>query len=329
MTVSFDRAALVLILAAIIDYLIGDPRGWLHPVQVTGWFIFYVTELTLKFCQQKWLRRFVGICLGIGLIAGSGAIASLIIRGSNLLAPWLSLVLEIIMLASCFAGKSLRDAAVDVLQPLWAKDLATARSKISQYVGRDTANLSEQEILRATLETVAENTIDGVTAPLFYAIIGAFLPGVGSVPLAIAYKAASTLDSSIGYLREPYIDIGWFSAQLEDRLTWFPCRLTVLTLGLLSGKPRRVWQICQRDGVKDPSPNSGWSEAVFAAILGVQLGGENIYAGVVKNKPLLGDAIDEITPAKVESALVLMRYCFLIWLAIGLVGRILIRIVIL
>lgn len=320
MTVGFDRAALVLILAAILDRLIGDPWGWLHPVQVMGSVISIVTKITFKFCQQKWLRRAIGIFLGIGLIIGSAAISWLIISFCNTIASWLGLIVEIIMLASCFAGKSLRDAAVDVLQSLCTESLEIARSKLSQYVGRDTANLSKLDILRATLETVAENTIDGVTSPLFYAILGAFIPGVGSVPLAMAYKAASTLDSSIGYLREPYTDIGWFSAKLEDVLTWFPCRLTVLTLALLSGKPIQVWQITRRDGVKDPSPNSGWSEAVFAAILGVQLGGENSYAGVVKQKPLLGDNLEVITPAKVESALNLMRYCFLVWLVFGSIG---------
>jgi adenosylcobinamide-phosphate synthase len=317
MTLNIDPDVVVLLFAAIIDYLIGDPWGWLHPVRVMGWVISFVTEKTIKYCQKKWLRRAIGIGLGLGLILGSGAIVYLIIQIFSKLNHWLSLFVEIIILASCFAGKSLRDAALDVLQPLCKKDLETARSKLSLYVGRDTANLSEKEILRAVLETVAENTTDGVTAPLFYGILGAFLPGMESASLAIAYKAASTLDSTIGYLKEPYIDIGWFSAQLEDRLTWLPCRLTVLTLALLSGKPKQVLYICDRDGSKDPSPNSGWSEAVFAAILGVQLGGDNVYGGIVKKKPLLGDSIEEITPAKVESALRLMRHCFLIWLAIA------------
>ena len=119
----------------------------------------------------------------------------------------------------------------------------------------------------------------------------------------------------VGYRREPYTDLGWFSARLEDYLTWLPCRLTVITLCLLSGKPLRVWAIASRDGVKDPSPNSGWSEAAYAAILGVQLGGKNIYQGVVKEKPLLGDGLEPITVAKIEAALNLTRYCFLTWLA--------------
>ncbi|MGH2412651.1 MAG: cobalamin biosynthesis protein CobD/CbiB, partial [Microcystaceae cyanobacterium] len=147
----------------------------------------------------------------------------------------------------------------------------------------------------------------------------------GSVPLALAYKAASTLDSMIGYRQEPYTDLGWFSAQLEDYLTWLPCRLTVLTLALISGNPQYVLQICRRDANKDPSPNSGWSECVYAAILGVQLGGTNIYSGVVQQKPLLGDGIDPITPDKIYQALALTRNCCLIWLGLALVGFVLIN----
>ncbi len=316
----YERAAVVLGLAAIWDYAIGDPRNWLHPVQVMGWAIGHFTQLTLNFCQKKWQRRLSGIILGLGLIIGTGSIAWLTVRGSRRINPWLEIGIEIILLASCLAGKSLRQAAEDVLKPLSEKELATARSRLSLYVGRDTENLSESEIRRAIVETVAENAVDGVTAPLFYAIVGAFLPGIGSVPLALSYKAASTLDSTIGYRREPYTDLGWFSAQLEDRLTWLPCRLTVLTLAWLSGKPRRVLALCRRDAWRDPSPNSGWSECVYAAILGVQLGGINIYQGVVKEKPLLGDPINPISEATIKRALQLTRHCCLVWLAIAILS---------
>lgn len=323
----YERAALVLILAAIWDYAIGDPRNWLHPVQVMGWLIEHFTRLTINFCQKKRQRRLSGIILGLGLIIGSGFFACLTIEGLRKINPWLAMGVEIILLASCLAGKSLRQAARDVLEPLSEKELETARSRLSLYVGRDTENLSESEIKRAILETVAENAVDGITAPLFYAILGAFLPGIGSVPIALAYKAASTLDSTIGYRREPYTDLGWFSAQLEDRLTWLPCRLTVLTLAWLSGKPQRVFAICRRDARRDPSPNSGWSECVYAAILGVQLGGINIYKGVVKEKPLLGDAINPISEASIERALQLTRCCFLIWLAIAIFSLLAFRLI--
>ena len=311
-------ATAVLLLAAALDYIIGDPWGWPHPVRVMGWIISHFTQFVLKQWTSQSKRRLAGIVLGVGLIIGSELAGWSIIQVATWVHPLVSVVVEGVLLASCFAGRSLRMAADDVLQPLIAGQLTQARSKLSQYVGRDTEKLDESEILRAVLETVTENATDGVTAPLFYAIVGAFVPGVGSAPLALAYKAASTLDSMIGYWNEPYTDLGWFSAQLEDRLTWLPCRLTVITLALLSGKPQQVWNLCLRDASKDPSPNSGWSECTYAAILGVQLGGTNWYQGVAKDKPFLGDPFDPITPAKIDQALELTRYCFLIWLGLAI-----------
>ena len=314
-----SSSGLILLLAAVEDYLIGDPWGWLHPVQVMGWAIQKLSDLMLKFLDSPRSRRLAGIFLGLILIVGSGFIGWAIVWSLPKVHPLLGNAIEIVLLASCFAGKSLRVAVKDVLDAIAQEDLIEARLRLSRYVGRDTENLSESEILRALLETVGENAVDGVTAPLFYAILGSFIPGLGVLPLALAYKAASTLDSMVGYRREPYTDLGWFSAQLEDRLTWFPSRLTVLTLSLFSRKPLQVLSICRRDGVKDPSPNSGWSEAVYAAILGVQLGGKNTYQGVVKEKPLLGDDLEPISTDKLDRALNLTRYCFLSWLAIAVI----------
>ena len=315
---TFHKAAAVLLLAAALDYIIGDPWGWPHPVRVMGWVISHFTQFAIKHWKSPLERRWAGIVLGVGLIIGSGLAGWLIVRGASWVHPLVGVAVAGILLASCFAGRSLRTAAVDVLQPLTTGQLAQARSNLSQYVGRDTEKLAEPEILRAVLETVTENATDGVMAPLFYAIVGAFLPGVGSVPLALAYKAASTLDSMVGYRREPYTDLGWFSAKLEDLLTWLPCRLTVITLALLSGKPQEVWRLCLRDANKDPSPNSGWSECAYAAILGVQVGGTNWYQGVAKHKPLLGNPVHPITPEKIYQALRLTRYCFLLWLGIAI-----------
>ena len=308
--------SLILLLAAFEDYLIGDPWGWLHPVQVIGRLIQRFSELALKFCSPGWQRRLAGVVLCLSIVAGTGLCGWLIVFCCTIIYSGLGFTVKTILLASCFAGKSLRMAVQDVLQPLQQNNLSQARSRLSLYVGRDTDSLSQAEILRALLETVAENAVDGVTAPLFYAIVGSF-SSIGSVPLALAYKAASTLDSMIGYLREPYYDLGWFSAQLEDRLTWLPCRLTVVTLSLLSRRPLQVWKICRRDGIKDPSPNSGWSEAAYATILKVRLGGKNTYQGVIKEKPLLGDDIEPISVAKINSAFSLTRYCFLTWLTIA------------
>ncbi|MFP4298656.1 MAG: adenosylcobinamide-phosphate synthase CbiB [Spirulinaceae cyanobacterium] len=308
---------IILIGAAWLDYLIGDPWTWPHPVQVMGWMITRYSEFVLPRFQEKWPRRIVGIILGVGLTGGSAIASWGMVQLAAIIHPIVGILVSAIALASCFAARSLRDAAFDVLQPLQNGDLDTARAKLSLYVGRDTDSLSEAEILRAVLETVAENTTDGMTAPLFYAILGSCIPGVGAIPLCFGYKAASTLDSMVGYRREPYEDLGWFSAQFEDKLTWFPCRLTVLTIALLSGKPGYVISLCRRDAIQDSSPNSGWSECAYAAALGVQMGGKNTYNGIIKEKPLLGAAKQPITPEIINRALRLTRVCLLLWLVIG------------
>lgn len=322
----------VLLVAAILDYLIGDPWGWPHPVQAMGWAINKFIQFALKQWQTPLGQRGAGILLAIGLIFGSGLLDWLIVQGTYLLHPLCGLALESVLLASCFAGRSLRAAALDVLKPLIAGDLAKARSKLSLYVGRDTDNLSESEIMRAVLETVTENATDGVMAPLFYCLVGIAIPVVGrwTIPdgawdailplvsaMPLAYKASSTLDSMVGYKEAPYTYLGWFSAKTEDVLTWLPCRLTVSTLAILSGKPRYVLYLCWRDATKDPSPNSGWSECAYAAVIGVRLGGTNWYRGVSKQKPFLGDPILPITPERIYQALQLTRYCFLIWLVLA------------
>jgi adenosylcobinamide-phosphate synthase len=310
-----DRAALVLLLAAGLDYLIGDPWNWWHPVRVMGWAIGQYCDRTFRWFKTPLALRLAGIGLGLSLILGSAVAGWLLVFVTDRIHIWLGIAAESILLGSCFAGRSLRAAAEDVLGALATGDLVKTRDRLSLYVGRDTQTLSEPEILRAVLETVTENAPDGVLAPLFYAIVGAVIPGVGTVPLALAYKAASTLDSMVGYKEPPYTDLGWFSAKLEDRFTWLPCRLTVLTLALLSGKPRSVWKLCCRDAPQDASPNSGWSECAYAAVLGVQMGGANQYRGVTKHKPLLGEPLHLITSQKIEQALRLTRLCFLLWLS--------------
>jgi adenosylcobinamide-phosphate synthase len=313
---------LIIMIAAFLDYQIGDPKNWLHPVQLMGSIIGRYTQIILTHLKHPYSQKIAGIVLAIGLIFCSGFISGLLIKTITILSiPYplaiiAQMILESVLLASCFAGRSLRDAAVDVLHPLQQGEVIEARQRLSRYVGRDTEHLSVPEIYRAILETVSENATDGVMAPLFYALLGVILSPIGSVPLVLAYKAASTLDSMVGYRELPYTHLGWFSAKLEDILTWFPCRLTVITIAILSGKPRSVWQICQRDAIHDPSPNAGWSECAYAAALGVQLGGINQYRGVIKPKPLLGDSIHEITPAIIHQALRLTRWSFLIWIGL-------------
>ncbi len=310
---------IILLGAAILDYLLGDPWHWLHPVQVMGWVIGGYGDRALKLFKGEMPRRIAGVGLLLVMMIGTGGISWGMIYLAGRLHPVAGTIVSIILLASCMAGRSLRDAAIDVLTPLKAGDLGQARTKLSQYVGRDTADLDEAEILRAVTETVAENAVDGVMGPLFWAIVGAFMP-VGPVVLAMVYKAVSTLDSMVGYKTEDYRYLGAASAHMDDVLTWLPCRLTVLCLAIFSGKPRQVLAICRRDGPKDPSPNSGWSEAAYAAVLGVQLGGINTYGGVVREKPVLGAGGRSLSAEVVYEALRWNRWLFLGWLVGAMVG---------
>ncbi|MBE9112619.1 cobalamin biosynthesis protein [Nodosilinea sp. LEGE 07298] len=307
---------LVLVLAAGLDRLVGDPWGWPHPVQAIGWVIDRASRTVFRLKLSPLAERSLGVLLGLGIIVGSGVAGWGVVYLAQRLHPMVGAGCEVVLLASCLAGRSLRQAAEDVLAPLQAGDIPTARARLALYVGRDTEHLDQPEILRAVLETVSENATDGVLAPLFYALVGALLP-MGSVPVALAYKAASTLDSMVGYREAPYTNLGWFSARFEDGLTWLPCRLTVVTISLLSGQPGHVLRLCRRDADNDPSPNAGWSETAYAAALGVQMGGKNTYRGQVKEKPLLGDAVQPITGDRIFQALALTRRATLLWLAVG------------
>lgn len=308
------------ILAAIADFIVGDPWHWLHPVQVMGWGIQRYQAIAFRYCRGPGSQRLAGIALGIGLPLVSGAIAVGLIWGAQALSPWLGLVVAVVIMASCLAGRSLRQAAADVLSPLSQGQLAQARERLRLYVGRDTHTLSKPEILRAVMETISENATDGVLAPLFYGLVGMVITPAAGAALAIAYKSLSTLDSMIGYRTAPYTHFGWFSARAEDVATWLPCRLTVLTIALLARRPGQVIRLCQRDAAADPSPNAGWSECAYAAALGIQLGGLNTYQGQVRQKPLLGDSLRPLEEHIIQQGLDLTRWACLSWLTLGVIG---------
>ena len=184
-------------------------------------------------------------------------------------------------------SKKSAEAGMEVYRPLAGKK-DEAGLKLSYIVGRDTEKLDESEIVRGTIETVAENTSDGITAPLFWAFIG-------GAPLAMVYRVINTCDSMVGYKNEKYSDFGWASAKLDDVVNWIPSRITGFLM-LLAYRPEKAkikatWKILFRDAKKHPSPNSGWCEAAAAALLGVQLGGVNTYKGIVSNRALMGDPL--------------------------------------
>ena len=179
--------------------------------------------------------------------------------------------------------------------------LERARTQVGHLVGRDTGDLSESEICRAAVESVAENTSDGVVAPMLYGVLF-------GAPGALAYKAVNTLDSMVGYRQPPYADLGWASARLDDLANLAPSRLTMLSTAAISGRPLRTLLTALRYGPLTASPNAGLAEAAFAGALGVKLGGANTYAGVLREGPILGDRRLP-APDDIGRAVRLMRRC--------------------
>ncbi len=272
--------------AYLLDLVIGDPRQIPHPVVIIGKGIDFL-ERHLRNSVAPFIGlRVSGIILTVVTVGATYFVMWAVTEGLQKLNFWLALLANIWFLSTTIAVKGLSDAAIEIYSLLNSGDVAGARSKVGKIVGRDTHSLDESEITRATVETVAENIVDGIIAPLFFAFIG-------GVPLAMAYKAVNTLDSMVGYRNEKYREFGWASARLDDICNFLPARLTGLLLVLtflLTGRPvRRAVRIVLRDAAKHPSPNSGIPEAAVAGALGVRLGGVNYYGGVEYHRAYMGD----------------------------------------
>ncbi len=223
------------------------------------------------------------------IAAGSTA---LVVRLCAALHPSFGIVAAAWLASTTVAAKGLAQAAYRVLRPLQSGDLAVARRRVGEIVGRDTATLGESEIARAAVETVAENTVDACVAPLFFTLLG-------GAPGAMAYRAINTLDSMLGHKNETYVHFGWASARLDDLANWIPARLAGIIIPLaavcVGGNPLRAWQAMIRDARKHPSPNAGLPEAAVAGALGVQLGGLNFYQGVPEHRAVLGERLRPLT----------------------------------
>jgi len=273
----------------ILDQVIGDPRSWPHPVIGIGRGISFL-ERKLNLGSPE-ARRRNGILLTFCIVGGSFLGTWGVVFLANLVHPSLGFALNTYFIFTTLAGKSLLDAGQNVLVPLSKGDLCEARIQLSWLVSRDTTNLSEGEIARGTVETLAENFVDGILSPLFYAALG-------GAPLAMAFKAVSTLDSMVGYKNERYLDFGWFSARTDDWANYVPARLSVPIL-LFAGWLRRMpvnhaYRMWKRDAAGHPSPNGGNPESVVAGLLGIQLGGINIYHGKTHHRAEMGDALHPV-----------------------------------
>lgn len=305
---------MLLALAFLLDAAIGDPRWLPHPVVQMGRLISFLEKrLNQRLRPASLLLR--GSFLAAAVLVTVYAAAALALRLAGLLHPKVQAVLTVVLLATTLAARCLSEAAHSVAKPLAAGDLAGARSAVAMVVGRDTACMGEHETARAAVETVAENTVDGVTAPLFYAL-------AGGAPLALLYKAVNTMDSMLGYKNERFLYFGRAAARLDDLANWLPARLTVpvmlLAAYLLRMDVKAAFASVRRDGRKHPSPNSGLAEALAAGALGVTLGGENSYGGRVSKRPRLFEEGRPAEAADIAAAARLMRVTSALFLVLGL-----------
>ncbi|MEX2300929.1 MAG: adenosylcobinamide-phosphate synthase CbiB [Bryobacterales bacterium] len=276
----------LLVAAFAMDLALGDPRGLPHPVRGIGWLVPRIERAWRKVGDHIG-QRAAGAAFTLTVVAaGAGCVGA-----SLWLASGSAVLLAVVTLYWIYSLLAVRDLDVEacaVIVALQRGDLRAAREKLSRIVGRDTAQLDEQEILRAVIETVGENLNDGVVAPLIYCGIA------GPVGMAV-YKTVNTLDSMVGYKNERYREFGWASARLDDVLNFIPARLSAfliwLAAGLLGLDARRSIRAVIRDASLQPSPNAGFPEAAVAGALRVQLGGMNFYQGRPNAKPPLGEAV--------------------------------------
>ena len=313
----------VLLPTVALDLLLGDPHWMPHPVRWMGRTISSLETLLRRlFPKTPGGERGAGIVLALALPTLFGGGSALILWGLGQVSPWLSWVVQLWFSYQLLAARSLQKESMAVYSPLKAHDLEGARRAVSRIVGRDTQALDETGVAKAAVETVAENTCDGVIAPLIFLFLG-------GLPAGMAYKAVSTLDSMVGYKNDKYRFFGWASARLDDILNFIPARLSGLLLclgaALLPGcSGRRAWTIFWRDRRKHASPNSAHTEAACAGALGVRLAGDASYFGKVVHKPTLGDPVRPVESEDIPRAcrlmyagagLLLLLFAFLpVWL---------------
>lgn len=294
---------LTAIAAFLIDTVIGDPRTKFHPVVLIGKLIALLERIFYQATDSDGKKFVMGSMLVLIVLLVSYDTAAALMHYSYYLPGWGSALVGAFILSFTISPKSLAQAGRDIYALLMAGNLAEARIKVGWIVGRDTEELSEGEIARATVETIAENTVDGVIAPLFFFAIG-------GVPLAVLYRAANTMDSMLGYKNEKYLYFGRAAARLDDALNYIPARITgmlfVVSASLLGFDAGRALETMKRDAQKHPSPNGGYAEATVAGALHIRLGGYNSYFGKKSFRAYMGDAIELTAPKHIVECIRMM-----------------------
>ena len=296
-------AVLPLFAGFVLDCILGDPYSLPHPIRLIGKLISAMEKLARRLFGKHLFAG--GAVMAATVLLVSAGIPSALVILLYRTNVWLGAAAESILCYYMLAARCLRDESMKVHRAFLESDTEKARRAVSMIVGRDTAVLDRNGIIRAAVETVAENTSDGVTAPMFYMALG-------GAPLGFFYKAANTMDSMIGYTNEKYLLLGRFAAKLDDVLNFIPSRLTALLMivsaGMLRFDMKNAWKIWRRDRRNHASPNSAQTEAVCAGALDVRLAGDAYYFGELHKKPFIGDDIRQIENEDIRRANRLM-YC--------------------
>ena len=301
-----------LMIAVILDFIIGDPYPFPHPVKLMGRIINFEEKFIRQIAKSHKGLKIMGllmVCINILL----GFFIPFVLL--KLLHPYKILyhIVNIYLIYTCLAARSLHYEANRVHKAL-DKGIEEGRKRLSYIVGRDTSNLNEEGIIKATVETVSENTSDGVIGPLFYILL------LGA-PGGLAYKFINTMDSMLGYMNERYEFLGYFPAKVDDLLNLLPARLTAIFMNFSSVGRFDIangMRILKRDRRNHKSPNSGYPESATAGLLGIQLGGGNYYHGIYVDKPQIGDRINEVSKEHIKNSVEIMYRTEIVFLIIGI-----------
>ena len=302
------------ILAFFVDTVIGDPRSKCHPVVLIGSLIAGLEKFLYSPEHSSRRQLLAGGFLVVLVLTMSYEI-TLLYEGllrlcHNVYVFYLG---EALLLSFTISPKSLAAAGKEIYDFLLAEDLQQARYKVGWIVGRDTEELSSGEVVRATVETVAENTTDGIISPLFYFFIG-------GLPLAVLYRAVNTMDSMVGYKNERYLYFGRIAARLDDIMNYIPARITsglfLLSTLILRYDFVNAWRMLWRDASKHPSPNGGWAEATVAGALQIRLGGYNSYFGKKHFRAYMGEPIQDLAPIHIMECIRLMYTASILFLLV-------------
>ncbi len=302
-------------LGFLIDCLLGDPIfPWPHPVVLIGKLISRSEKLLRRIFPKSDRGQFLaGTVMAVFVSLLTAALVFAILFGCWMLHPWVYFAVSSLMCWRIFAAKCLKDEAKKVVGKLGREGLEAGRNQVAMLVGRDTENLTEEQVLKATVETVAENTSDGVIAPLFWMMLGGAVGG-------FFYKAINTMDSMVGYKNEKYLYFGRFAAKLDDVVNYIPARLSalgmILSAAILGFDPKNAFRIWRRDRRKHASPNSAQTESACAGALHIELGGNASYFGKLYEKPTIGDPDRSIEQDDVARACRLMYGDSVFWLVV-------------